>query len=139
MAFASSSARYGPMSEINTTPLIDVMLVLMLIITIPMTPDTLQVDLPQRKPDHGPIDRVRNKIVVTPGDRVLWNGSAVTGPQLWANLTATRAMPVEPELQYEPEADASYDLSAKVLSIIKGSGVTRMGFVGNEKYRQFGR
>ena len=104
MAFASSSTRYGPMSEINTTPLIDVMLVLlvMLIITIPMTPDTLQVDLPQRKPGHGPIDPVRNKIVVTPGDRVLWNGSAVTGPQLWANLTATRAMPVEPELQYEP-------------------------------------
>ena len=141
MAFASSSTRYGPMSQINTTPLIDVMLVLlvMLIITIPMTPDTLQVDLPQPKPGHGPIDPVRNKIVVTPGDRVLWNGSAVTGPQLWANLTATRAMPVEPELQYEPEADASYDLSAKVLNIIKGSGVTRMGFVGNEKYRQFGR
>ena len=48
-------------------------------------------------------------------------------------------LPVEPELQFEPEAEASYDLSAKVLNIIKGSGVTKFGFVGNEKYRVFGK
>jgi biopolymer transport protein ExbD len=45
---------------------------------------------------------------------------------------------VEPELQFEPEANASYDLSARVLSLIKNSGVTKFGFVGNDKYRQFG-
>ena len=48
-------------------------------------------------------------------------------------------MPVEPELQFEPEPEASYELSAQVLNIIKGSGVTKFGFVGNEKYRVFGK
>jgi len=47
-------------------------------------------------------------------------------------------MPVEPELQFQPDANASYDLSAQVLNIIKGSGVTKFGFVGNEQYRVFG-
>ena len=47
-------------------------------------------------------------------------------------------MAVEPELQFEPEALASYELSARVLQIIKQSGVTKFGFVGNEKYRVFG-
>ena len=46
---------------------------------------------------------------------------------------------MEPELQYEPESEASYDLAAKVLNIIKASGVTKFGFVGNEKYRVFGK
>ena len=48
-------------------------------------------------------------------------------------------MKPEPELQFEPEPQASYDLSVKVLQVIKGSGVTKFGFVGNEKYRQFGK
>ena len=43
------------------------------------------------------------------------------------------------ELQFEPEATASYDLSARVLNVIKGSGVSRFGFVGNEQYRAFGK
>ena len=48
-------------------------------------------------------------------------------------------MAVEPELQFEPEPLASYDLSAKVLQLIKVSGVTKFGFVGNERYRTFGK
>jgi biopolymer transport protein ExbD len=48
-------------------------------------------------------------------------------------------MPNEPELQFEPEPEASYDLSAQVLNIIKASGVHKFGFVGNEKYRVFGK
>ena len=46
-------------------------------------------------------------------------------------------MPVEPELQFQPEAQAAYDLSARVLNIIKASGVTKFGFVGNEQYSEF--
>jgi biopolymer transport protein ExbD len=53
-------------------------------------------------------------------------------------LADTTRMTPEPELQFEPEANASYDLSAKVLQVIKQSGVTKFGFVGNEKYRVFG-
>jgi biopolymer transport protein ExbD len=49
------------------------------------------------------------------------------------------AITPEPELQFEPEPLASYELSAKVLQIIKSSGVTKFGFVGNDKYRDFGK
>jgi len=82
---------------------------------------------------------VRNKVVLTAGGTILWNDDGAVSPgQLLALLRETARYPVEPELQFEPEADASYDLSAKVLNIIKGSGVTKFGFVGNEKYRVFG-
>ena len=53
------------------------------------------------------------------------------------NLEATKGLNPEPELQYQPDAQASYDLSVKVLNIIKQSGVTKFGFVGNEQFRSF--
>ena len=54
-------------------------------------------------------------------------------------LQKTTTMNPEPELQYEPDAQAGYDLSAHVLNIIKGSGVTKFGFVHNELYANFNR
>ena len=53
------------------------------------------------------------------------------------NLNLTRDIVPEPELQFEPEANASYDLSARTLALIEASPVTKFGFVGNEKYRKF--
>jgi biopolymer transport protein ExbD len=75
--------------------------------------------------------------VLTQANEILWNGEPITDGQLVGNLQQTLIFAVEPELQFEPEPNASYDLSAKVLNIIKGSGVTKFGFVGNEKYRVF--
>ena len=72
-------------------------------------------------------------------DQILWNGETISQGQLVTLLQESTRMAVEPELQFEPEAQASYDLSAKVLQIIKASGVTKFGFVGNEKYRVFGK
>ena len=131
-----------PMMEMNTTPLIDVMLVLliMFIITIPIATHSVDVDLPT--PSNQPtesVDPIVNKIVLTPEDEILWNGESINQNQLVANLQQTLTFAVEPELQFEPEGNASYDLSAKVLNIIKASGVTKFGFVGNEQYRQFDR
>ena len=131
------------MMEINTTPLIDVMLVLliMFIITIPVQTHAVKLDLPQNvdNPTPPPIDPVKNKIVLTPANEILWNGTPITPNTLVANLQTSLTYSVEPELQFEPESNASYDLSAKVLNIIKQSGVTKFGFVGNEKYRVFNK
>jgi biopolymer transport protein ExbD len=129
-----------PMMEMNTTPLIDVMLVLlvMLIMTLPPTTNSVNIDLPSASTSTNNVQTDKNKIVLTATDQILWNGLPINDNQLVANLQATLAMPVEPELQFEPEPNASYDLSAQVLNIIKGSGVTKFGFVGNEKYRVFG-
>jgi len=130
----------SPMIEMNVTPLIDVMLVLliMLIMTLPPVTNAVNIDLPSASTATNNVQTDKNKIVLTAADQILWNGLAINDSQLVANLQATLAMPVEPELQFEPEPNASYDLSAQVLNIIKGSGVTKFGFVGNEKYRVFG-
>ena len=140
MAMSGGKDDGSPMMEMNTTPLIDVMLVLliMFIITIPVATHSIDIDLPV--PSDVPtnnVDPIKNKIVLTPSGEILWNAQPINQNQLVANLQQTLAFAVEPELQFEPEANASYDLSAKVLNIIKASGVTKFGFVGNEKYRAF--
>lgn len=144
MAMSGGKDDGSPMMEMNTTPLIDVMLVLliMFIITIPVATHSVDIDLPVPNPNPPPedmIDPIKNKIVLTPDNQILWNGTPINDGELVRNLEATKGIQPEPELQFEPEAQASYDLSARVLNIIKVSGVTKFGFVGNEKYRVFGK
>ena len=133
----------SPMMEMNTTPLIDVMLVLliMFIITIPVATHSVDIDLPVPNPNPPPItvEPIKNKIVLSPDNQILWNGTAVDDATLVSLLNQSKAINPEPELQFEPDSQASYDLSIRVLNIIKASGVTKFGFVGNEKYRQFGK
>ena len=144
MAMSGGRDDGSPMMEMNTTPLIDVMLVLliMFIITIPVATHSVDIDLPApnlNPPPPDQIDPVKNKIVITQAGEILWNGDSIDQGELVRNLEISKTIDPEPELQYEPEQLASYDLSAKVLNIIKGSGVTKFGFVGNEKYRTFNK
>jgi len=144
MAMSGGKDDGAPMMEMNTTPLIDVLLVLliMFIMSIPVATHAVNIDLPAPSNEPPPpdmVDPIVNKIVLTPTDQILWNGTAINDAELVRNLQTTLRFALEPELQFEPEANASYDLSAKVLNIIKGSGVTKFGFVGNDKYRSFGK
>ena len=142
MAMSGGSDDGEPMMDMNMTPLIDVLLVLliMFIITIPVATHAVNIDLPSptNNPDTPDVDPIQNKIVLTPDDQILWNAEPISQGELVGNLQQSLTFAVEPELQFEPEANASYDLSAKVLNIIKSSGVSKFGFVGNEKYRSFG-
>ena len=143
MSMSGGSDDGEPMMEMNTTPLIDVMLVLliMFIITIPVATHSVNIDLPSPAPTP-PNDVVKpdkNKVVITSADVIQWNGTPTTQGQLVTLLQKTTTMNPEPELQYEPDAQAGYDLSAHVLNIIKGSGVTKFGFVHNELYANFNR
>ena len=143
MAMSGGKDDGSPMMEINTTPLIDVMLVLliMFIITIPVATHAVDIDLPPPTPlTNSPPPKVdKNKVVLTPSNQILWNGQAIDAGGLRYQLDETLKYAVEPELQFEPEPQASYELSAQVLTIIKASGITKFGFVGNEKYSEFNR
>lgn len=142
MAMSGGSDDGAPMIDMNMTPLIDVLLVLliMFIITIPVATHAVNIDLPQ--PNPTPPDVIvepdKNKLIVTQTDEILWNGNPINEGQLVTLLQQTLTISPEPELQFEPEALASYESSARVLNIIKASGVTAFGFVGNERYRTFG-
>src|SRR5574339_275455 len=96
MQTTSDNAAREPMLDINTTPLIDVMLVLliMFIITIPVQTHAVKLDLPVNQPQNNPppIDPVKNKVVITNDGKILWNGAPVTQPQLRSYLDVTQQM-----------------------------------------------
>ena len=124
-----------PMIEMNTTPLIDVMLVLlvMLIITIPPQSHAVKLDLPVGITRPAP-DPIKNMLVVTEAGALEWNGERVSKPQLRALLDASAAMDPAPELHLKPDAGARYALVDEVLAMTKQAGVSSMGFVGNQDY-----
>ena len=130
-----------PMMDINTTPLIDVMLVLliMFIITIPLQTHAVKLDLPQDQPNQQPppIDPVKNKIVITPQDQIMWNGSPINMETLRQYLDSTQTMNPVPELHLQPDPNSRYELVDEVLAVTKRARVEKMGFVGNEAYATF--
>ena len=140
MQTTSDNAQAEPMMDINTTPLIDVMLVLliMLIITIPIQTHAVKLDLPVNQPNEPPppIEPVKNQVVVTAQGQILWNGSQVSQQQLRQYLDITQQMNPIPELHLQPDATARYELVDEVLAITKQAHVQKMGFVGNEYYTQ---
>jgi biopolymer transport protein ExbD len=141
MAVSMASAEGEPMMDINTTPLIDVMLVLliMFIITIPIQTHAVKLDLPQDQPNQQPppIDPVKNKIVITPQNQVLWNGTPIDLVRLRQYLDVTQTMNPIPELHLQPDPYARYELVDEVLAVTKRARVEKMGFVGNEAYAVF--
>ena len=141
MSMAVGGSDDEPMMDINTTPLIDVMLVLliMFIITIPIQTHAVKLDLPQDQPNQQPppIDPVKNKIVITPANEVLWNGTPIDLVRLRQYLDVTQTMNPIPELHLQPDPNARYELVDEVLAVTKRARVEKMGFVGNEAYAVF--
>ena len=133
-------AEQAPLMEINTTPLIDVLLVLliMFIVTIPVQSHAVKIDLPGNRPvPDEPIERLRNTIVVTRGDALLWNGAAVDRAELGRLMARVAAMPEAPEVHLRPDAEARYEPVDEVLAMARRNHVRALGFVGNEAYSRF--
>jgi biopolymer transport protein ExbD len=137
-AAVASADSDEPMMDINTTPLIDVMLVLliMFIITIPIQTHAVKIDLPVNDPNAvaPPVDPVKNKIVIMPDGVVLWNNGPVDLPTLQQYLELSTQIQPTPELHLQPHPEARYELVDEVLAATKRARVTAMGFVGNEAY-----
>jgi biopolymer transport protein ExbD len=138
MQTTSDNTSGEPMLDVNVTPLIDVMLVLliMFIITIPIQTHAVKLDLPVNQPNNPPppIEPLKNKVTIDAQGNIFWNGSAISKPQLRAYLDATQQMNPVPELHLQPDATARYETVDEVLAITKQAHVQKMGFVGNEYY-----
>ena len=139
MAMSGGRDDGEPMMEMNTTPLIDVMLVLliMFIITLPIPTHAVKVDLPVNDPRNvkPPVDPQKNKIIIDAAGTVSWNGVPVDEVTLRTYLDAAAAINPEPELHFQPDPAAKYDKVDQTLAVIKRSAVTKLGFIGNEQYR----
>jgi len=137
MAMSSGGAEGEPMMDINTTPLIDVMLVLliMFIITIPVQTHAVKLDLPQNNSNNPPpIQPTKNEVAILNDNRILWNGAPVDLLTLRQYLDQTQTFNPIPELHIRPAPDARYEVVDNVLAQTKRANVTKMGFVGNEAY-----
>ena len=137
MAMSSGGAEGEPMMDINTTPLIDVMLVLliMFIITIPVQTHAVKLDLPA--PNNAPpppILPTKNEVAITNTDQILWDGTPVDLVTLRQYLDQSQTLSPIPELHIRPAQDARYEKVDEVLAQTKRANITKMGFVGNEAY-----
>jgi biopolymer transport protein ExbD len=125
------------MIDINTTPLIDVMLVLliMLIITIPIQLHAVNMEMPIGNPPPPLIKPEIVKVDIDPQSIVYWNGVAVSGkPELESKMKAAAAQALQPEVHLRPNKAAKYDVVAAVMASAQRLGLTKIGIIGSEQF-----
>ena len=134
---SSSSGDPDVMIDINTTPLIDVMLVLliMLIITIPIQLHAVNMDMPVGNPPPPLVKPEIVKIDVDPQSVVFWNGIAVNSrPELEAKMRTIAQQANQPEVHLRPNKSAKYDVVAGVMASAQRLGLTKIGIIGSEQF-----
>ena len=126
------------MMDINTTPLIDVMLVLlvMLIITIPIQLHAVNLEMPVGTPPVNLIKPEKIQIEIDERSIVYWQGLPVTAQELETNMTVVSKATVQPEVHLRPNKAASYAVFTNVLASSKRIGLTKIAVVGSEQFVQ---
>jgi biopolymer transport protein ExbD len=139
MAMNLGGSSAGPMCDINTTPLIDVLLVLLvtLIITLPIQTHAVKLDLPQNQ--NPPPQTVQPKIIDLDIDfdgTIVWNGTPVTLQQLDGYFATESTEDPQPEIHLSPDGMAKYDVVAKVLAAAQRNRMEKIGFVNTSEFAQ---
>jgi biopolymer transport protein ExbD len=126
---------FQPIAEINTTPLIDLMLVLliMFIISVPVSTHKVPVDLPQPTPTPREPPPV-HLLNLDAGGRLHWDGRPIADSELPARLARMVADPAQPVLHMGAEAETRYERFDQALGTVRRAGITRLGFVGNQRF-----
>ncbi|MBF8177368.1 biopolymer transporter ExbD [Herminiimonas sp. KBW02] len=141
MSVGSGSGSGEPevMSEMNTTPLIDVMLVLliMLIITIPIQLHNVELNLPAGNPPPQTVIPEVVQVDINAAGVVSWNGETIADREvLDSKLSGAAAQDVQPELHLRADRNAPYKAVAAVLASAQRLGANKLGLVGNEQFAQ---
>jgi biopolymer transport protein ExbD len=139
MAMNVGGSSTGPMCDINTTPLIDVLLVLLvtLIITLPVMMHAVKLDLPQQ--NQPPPPNVQPEVIQLEIDfdgTIVWNGTPVTMQQLDGYFATESAKDPQPEIHLSPDGMAKYDVVAKVLASAQRNHMTKIGFVNTSQFSE---
>jgi biopolymer transport protein ExbD len=134
---SQTNSDFEPFAQMNITPLIDVMLVLlvMMILSIPMMTHKVPLDLQQ--PGVPPkVPSVIHMINLDAKGMVAWDGAPVDAMMLKARLDAIRSDP-NVAVQIRADAAARYERFDQTLAVIEGAGITKLGFIGNERFKDF--
>ena len=131
--------RAQPIAEMNVTPFIDVLLVLLIvmILAMPVKVKVTPVDLPgERQPPSLPV-LDQNTITIDAADRLGWNGTTVSADTLRAQVAAAAERTTPAVLRFAPDKHASYNTAAKTIALIREEGAKGFTFVGNDRYQHF--
>lgn len=128
-----------PFAELNITPLIDVLLVLlvMLMLSIPAVTHKVPVDLP--KGSSGSDTTAINKLFLNAAGTAIWNDIPMDSDRLRVRLERMARDPSKPQLHFESEAQARYERFDQLVAMIKRAGVEEVGFVGNDQFAKWDR
>ncbi|HEY0179258.1 MAG TPA: biopolymer transporter ExbD [Dokdonella sp.] len=132
MAMTTGGSGGGPMAEINVTPLVDVMLVLLIIfmITAPLMSHKIRIDLPQANPnvqDTNPPEPI--DLAIKENGDLFWNDEPVTESILQAQLRVAAQKNPQPELQIRADKTTQYQKLATVMADAKSAGMVKIGFI----------
>lgn len=137
MAFGgfSDNQRQAPMSEINVTPMVDVMLVLLVIfiITAPLFTHAVKLDLPQARAAPAPEKPTTISLSIDASGTLYWNDAVVTNAQFNERVALAAKQIPQPELQLRADKSTRYEIIAQVMAAAQTSGLSKLGFVTDPK------
>jgi biopolymer transport protein ExbD len=141
MAFSSGNDSGGPMAEINVTPLVDVMLVLLIIfmITAPLMSHKVKVELPQAtldQIDEKPIVVQPITIAVTDEGKMFWNDQPITKDQIESRLSVEAQKTPQPPINVRGDKTTKYRVIAEVVQVAQSQGMRKVGFVAEKERPQ---
>ncbi|MBC7489646.1 MAG: biopolymer transporter ExbD [Glaciimonas sp.] len=128
----------APMADINITPMVDVMLVLLVIfiITAPLFTHAVKIDLPKAKSAPAPEKPETIALSIDHAGKMYWNDALITESELAPRLIAAAQKRPQSELQLRADKDTRYQVLAEVMSLAQNNGMTKIGFVNDPKKTQ---
>ncbi len=133
--FGGDKPHTQPMAEINTTPMVDIMLVLLVIfiITAPFLTHTVKIDLPKTSSQAQPEKPEAVSLAMDAAGKLYWNDNVINQMELTEKLKGIAELEPQPELHLRADKDTRYQILAEVMADAQSVGLTKMGFISEPK------